>query len=246
MQAINVTIIGWWGAYPDAGDATSGYLLQSGACNILLECGSGILAQVQNFIKLERIDAVVVSHYHADHVADLQCLQYASRILMDLGRRGRPLDVYGHAEDHHFASLGYLDYSPAHAVKPGSPLNLGDATITFWPNIHPDPCYSMRIENTRATLVYIADTEWYDGLTDIARGADLLICESSLYNAYKNAVPGHLTAGEAGRIARQGQVKQLVLSHLPHFGNHRDLVAQAAESFKGPIELARTGRSWSI
>jgi ribonuclease BN (tRNA processing enzyme) len=104
----------------------------------------------------------------------------------------------------------------------------------------------MRIELHNKVLAYISDTQWDDRLVEAARGADLLICESSLYDEYKGVVGGHLTAGEAGTIAQEANAKKLVLSHLPHFGNHVDLAAQAAAVFNGPVELAETGKSWAL
>jgi ribonuclease BN (tRNA processing enzyme) len=243
---IKLTIIGWWGAYPEAGQATSGYLLQTSQHNILLDCGSGVLEKLQRYLNLENIDAVVLSHYHHDHIADLGCLQYAARVLMDLGKRKTPLEIYGHAEDHHFADLSYHEFTVGRAIDTQTELQIGDAVFTFWPNVHPDPCYSMRIQSPNTVLAYISDTQWDDGLVEAARDADLLICESSLYDEYKGVVGGHLTAGEAGIIAREAVAKRLVLSHLPHFGNHVDLVAQAAKVFNGPVELAETGKSWEL
>lgn len=205
-----------------------------------------MLGQLQNHLDLEHIDAVVLSHYHNDHVADLGCLQYATRVLMDLGKREKPLDIYGHAEDHHFADLSYYEFTVGHAIDAQTTIPLGEALFSFWPNVHPDPCFSIRVASGGKILAYISDTEWEDGLVEAAQDADLLICESSLYNEYKGVVSGHLTAGEAGRIARDGNVKHLVLSHLPHFGNHADLAAQAAEVFDGPVELAETGKCWDL
>ena len=92
-MCIKITTIGWWGAYPSANDATSGYLLQSGNLNVLIDCGSGVLARLQNYIDLERLDAVVLSHYHWDHIADIGCLQYASRVLMEAGPQGGSLSA---------------------------------------------------------------------------------------------------------------------------------------------------------
>jgi len=243
---IKLTIIGWWGAYPGAGQATSGYLLQTSQHNILLDCGSGVLGQIQTYLDLEHIDAVVLSHYHHDHIADLGCLQYAARVLMDLGKRETPLEIYGHAEDHHFADLSYHEFTVGRAIDTQTELQIGEAVFKFWPNVHPDPCYSMRVQSDNKVLAYISDTQWDDGLVTAARDADILICESSLYDEYKGVVGGHLTAGEAGTIAQEANAKRLVLSHLPHFGKHVDLVAQAATVFNGPVELAETGKSWEL
>ncbi len=200
-----------------------------------------MLSRLQQYISLDDIDAVVLSHYHADHVADLHCLQYAARVAMDLGTRHTPLSIYGHAEDPCFDSLKYHDYAVGRAIDTKTELHLGEMTFTFTRNVHPAPCFSMRIKKRNRILAYISDTEWTDRLVDVANDADLLICEASLYNAYQGMIPGHLTAGEAGRIGREANVGRLVLSHLPHFGNHRDLMTEAAAVYHGPLELARTG-----
>ena len=246
MNAYKITTIGWWGAYPSAGEATSGYLLQSDDLNILIDCGSGVLSHLQNHINLQALDAVVLSHYHWDHIADIGCLQYAARILMELGDRKKPLQIYGHAEDDNFWSLSYLQYSRGCAIDPQKPLKLGAFEFTFSRNVHPDPCFSIRIEQANRCTVYIADTAWTDDLVRIAQNADLLLCESSLYDAYLGMIPGHLTAGEAGEIAARAGVKRLVLTHLPHFGNHDLLLEQAGTKFAGEIELATTGKAWLL
>ena len=243
---MKITTIGWWGAYPNAGQATSGYLLESEGFSVLIDCGSGVLAQLQNHTTLQSIDAVVLSHYHSDHVADLGCLQYAARILMDLGQRKQPLKIYGHAEDNNFDSLNYLQYSTGYAFDSQTNLQLGPLKFAFCRNIHPDPCYSMRIEENDLAFVYISDTGYTDDLVDFAHKADLLLCESSLYDEYQGRIPGHLTAGEAGQIAAAADVKRLVLTHLPHFGNHSLLVEQARKKYKDAIELATTGRCWRL
>ena len=243
---MKITTIGWWGAYPGASEATSGYLLESEGTSVLIDCGSGVLARLQKYTRLQDIDAVVLSHYHSDHVADIGCLQYASRILMDLGRRKQPLKIYGHAEDYNFAGLTYLQYSTGYAIDTRAKLQLGPLEFTFCRNIHPDPCFSMRIETNNIALVYISDTGYTDDLVEFAHNADLLLCESSLYDEYQGRIPGHMTAGETGRIATAADVRHLVLTHLPHFGNHSLLVEQARKQFKGPVELATTGKCWQI
>jgi len=243
---MKITTIGWWGAYPNAGQATSGYLLESEGFSVLIDCGSGVLTQLQQYTTLQAIDAVVLSHYHADHVADIGCLQYAARILMDLGQRKQPLKIYGHAEDNNFDGLNYLQYSSGIAFDARTTLQLGPLQFAFCRNIHPDPCYSMRVEEHGMAFVYISDTGYTADLVEFARQADLLLCEASLYDEYRGRIPGHLTAGETGRIAAAAGVQHLVLTHLPHFGNHGRLVEQARKKFSGPVELATTGKSWQL
>ena len=243
---MRITTIGWWGAYPNADEATSGYLLESEGFSVLIDCGSGVLAELQKYIKLENLDAVVLSHYHSDHVADIGCLQYAARILTDLGERNQPLEIYGHAEDKNFDGLSYLQYSTGYAIDTRADLQLGPLKFNFCRNIHPDPCFSMRIEKNNLVLVYIADTGYTDDLIEFAHDADLLLCESSLYDEFQGRISGHMTAGEAGRIAAAAGVQHLVLTHLPHFGVHSLLVEQARRQFQGTVELAATGKSWQL
>lgn len=88
---MKIRVIGRWGAYPKRGEATAGFLLEIGNHKILLDCGSGVLSALQNFIELNELTTVFLSHNHFDHMADLGCLQYACLIDMDLKQRNNPL-----------------------------------------------------------------------------------------------------------------------------------------------------------
>ena len=238
MSAFSLTVIGHWGAYPGPGEATSCYLLRAEGKSILLDCGSGSLSLIQDILPLHEIDAVVLSHYHSDHIADLGCLQYAARIEMDLGRRAAPLEVFGHAEDPGFKKLGYLDFAVGTTYGRDSTLKLGPFSFTFAPTIHPDPCYAMRVSCGGSSLVYSGDTGPNPDMVGFAAGADLLLCETSLYNEYKGKIPGHMSAGEAGELAKAAGVGSLMATHLPHYGVHADLLEQARAAFGGTTILA--------
>jgi ribonuclease BN (tRNA processing enzyme) len=243
---ITATAIGCWGAYPGPGEATSSFLLHAGGLNLLLDCGSGVLSRLQRFLDLAELNAVVLSHYHWDHAADIGCLQYAARIDTDLGRRRAPLTICGHREDGNFERLDYLGYTVGRGIEAAAETRIGPLRLTFMRNPHPDPCLSVRLEADGCRLVYITDTGWDEGLAGFAAGADLLICESSLYDEYRGRVPGHLCAGEAGRIAAAAGVKRLVLTHLPHWGEHARLLEQARQVFAGEVALAAEGSRWEI
>jgi ribonuclease BN (tRNA processing enzyme) len=246
MKFPTLTVVGHWGAYPGPGEASSCYLLRAGEATILLDCGSGALSCLQDFIGLQEIDAVVLSHYHSDHIADIGCLQYAARIDMDLGRRKKPLDIYGHDQSSALAKLDYLEYARGHAYKADSVLKIGPFAISFALTEHPDPCFAIRVEldaedGKKISVVYTGDTGWKQSLVEFARGADVLVAESSLYDDYKGKIPGHLCAGEAGSLAAEAEAGRLLLTHLPHYGTHGHLLSQACATFKGPVDLARKG-----
>ncbi|WP_129600860.1 MBL fold metallo-hydrolase [Anaerophilus nitritogenes] len=243
---MKITVIGYWGAYPQKNEATSSYLLQTEQANILIDCGSGSLSKLQNYIDLEKLDAVVLSHYHADHIADVYPLQYAIRILTDLGKRENPLPFYGHLEDEKYATLTYDKYTKGYPIGVENSLKIKDITFHFQKNVHPGTCFAIKIEKDSKKIVYTADTGWYNELISFSKNTDLMICEASLYKENYGLIPGHMTAKEAGKIAQMCDTKKLVLSHLPHFGEHNNLLKEAKEEFKGNVEIAKTGSTWRI
>jgi len=89
---------------------------------------------------------------------------------------------------------------------------------------------------TTRSLVYTGDTDYSGRVVDLARGADLLIAECSFPEGHK--VEGHLTPALAGRMAREAQVKRLLLTHLYPPADEGDLAAQAAREFSGEILVA--------
>lgn len=203
-----------------------------------------MLSHLPRYVDVGKLDAALISHYHADHVADLGCLQYAVKVQTDLGLRSTPLPLYG-PEGDTCPSLTYHEYTEAIHIGASEALRIGPFAVTFQETIHPALCYAMRLECDGKSVVYTADTGWSEGLIDLASGADLLLCESSLYNRYHGWVEGHLTAGEAGRLASRAGVRRLVLTHLPHSGEHVDLLKEAREEFSGPAELAAPGKKMS-
>ncbi|MDX9784505.1 MAG: MBL fold metallo-hydrolase [Spirochaetia bacterium] len=239
MSEFSLTVIGHWGAYPSRGEATSCYLLQAEDTSVLLDCGSGALSVLQEHMSLAAVDAVILSHYHADHIADLGCLQYAARIDTDLKRRMKPLRVYGHSQYAFTERLSYEDCVLGTTYDRNSVLEIGPFRFSFAPTTHPDPCFAVRAECGAASLVYSGDTEPCWELVPFAEGANVLLCETSLYDLYKGKIPGHMSAGEAGELALAAGVGKLVATHLPHWGVHNDLLEQAKAAFGGETVLAQ-------
>jgi ribonuclease BN (tRNA processing enzyme) len=213
---------------------------------VLLDCGSGALSVLQGLLPLHEIDAVILSHYHSDHIADIGCLQYAALIDTDLGRRRAVLPIYGHADSERFASLSYRGCTVGVAYGAGSEVLIGPFSFSFAPTVHPDPCYAVKARVGESILVYSGDSGASGTLTGFARGADVFICEASLYEANRGSIPGHMSSTEAGRAAREAGVGRLMITHLPHFGDHSDLLAEARTAFGGVTMLATRGLSLEL
>ncbi len=247
---MKLTVIGCWGAYPGPGGASSGYLIESDSAGkdnrFLLDCGSGVLSKLHEYTDISNLNNVVLSHYHSDHIADVGCLQYAAKVQMSQNERESPVSIYGHTLGEFFNKLSFENASVARAFNEKEILTIGPFSLAFKLVPHPAPGFAVRIESSGKSIGYTGDTGWDNRLSSFFKNVDILLCESSLYNKYKGMVDGHLTAGEAGSLARDAQVGKLILTHLPHSGNHRDLVKEASEVFNGKVELAESGKIWEI
>ncbi|MFC4599847.1 MBL fold metallo-hydrolase [Cohnella hongkongensis] len=236
---MNITVIGCWGAYPEKNEATSGYLVECGGSRILLDCGSGVLSRLQSHCPLEELDAVVLTHTHADHIADVYSLEFAILVLMQIGKRSVPLDVYVNEAEIGSLAFEYPDCIRVRPVRAGGETRIGDVSLAFSETVHEIPCLAVRLTSPDGkALVYSGDSGYCQALIELSRSADVLIIESSFYEAQAGRMKGHLTAGEAGRIAALAGAGQTVLTHLPHYGELDQLVAEASRHYKGPIRLA--------
>lgn len=233
------TVLGNWGAYPEANEACSGYLLQIEDKNILIDCGSGVLSSLANYIAFEDLDAVVISHYHADHMCDIYSLQYAIDILLKLKKRKKPLLIYGHNQSAVFEKLSYKDACQGKPIS--DEMEIENISFRFHETKHQEKCYAMRIEYQNKSMVYTADTGWEDSLVELASGADLLVCEASLFNHQEGLNDGHLTAGQAGRLANQSGVNSLMITHFPHQGSLSQLQEEAEQAYGKNVMRANKG-----
>lgn len=244
---MELTVIGHWGGYPKVGEASTGYLLEHEGFKLLLDCGSAVLSQLQQYIKPSQLDAVIISHYHPDHVADIGVLQHALLIDKYLEGYEKNLPIYGHQEDEiGFQSLTYKNITTGIPYKADEVLHIGPFQISFIRTIHPVPCYAMRISANGKSLIFTADTAYFLDLVGFSKGADLLLCESNYYKNMKNVAVNHMTSQQAGKLANLAQVKSLILTHLPHFGDHQQLLQEAREEFPADIKLASAGLKITI
>lgn len=245
---MKLEVLGYLGGYPAANTATSTYLITSGDYHLVMDLGSGGLLQLESRIDPLAIDAVLLTHYHHDHMGDVGVLQYY-RQLRKGEKRVSPLPIYGHTKDPlNFAALTFGEFTKGVGYNQDSTLTLGPLRLTFLETEHPVPAFAVRIEEvaTGQVLVNTSDTRAFAGLAPFAKGADLLLADTN-FLADQPAPLWHLTAPQAGALAKQAEVGQLLLTHLPQQLPLDRLLQQAQAAAGGiPVQLATTNLTFDL
>ncbi len=248
---MELTILGCYSPFPAVGGAMNGYLVRYGATTILLDAGNGVAARLQQYVAIENLTAVVVSHLHEDHIADVHCLRFMQLNAQMAGKTTGKLQVYAPAEpatNHQWIEGGDA-WQDLHAYNPEEPLVLGELEIRFTRTNHPLPTYAMRITpvgQAGPVLFYTADTGESREVTEAARGADLLLVEASLTEEYETKRQfGHLTAAEAAAMARDAAVKRCIFTHL-YPGLDLQKLLDEGRPVHANIELAKECKSYRV
>lgn len=239
---LKITVLGCLGAYPYQGQGTSSYLLESDGFQLLLDAGSTTLVNLEEHLDPLTLDAVILSHYHYDHIADLGVLQYY-RQLYPVMEPTPVLPIYGHTDDPvHFEALNLPGISEAVPYFEAEELKLGPFLVTFMKTIHPVPCYAMRFveEKTGKIFVFTGDSGYLESFVDFAKDADVFLADTYLFEGNEKH-HAHFTSKESGEIAKAANVKKLILTHLPQHGSLEELKqqAEAAAGNQVTVELAK-------
>lgn len=244
MIGLKLTVLGYYGGYPYQGHGTSGYLIQSqSGFNLLLDCGSGVLLTLQKYLDPLQLDAVLLTHYHHDHTADIGVLQYYWQLAQG-PHKEKILPIYGHTrETLGFAGLTMPGITQGQVYDPEQTLKLGPFELQFLPTIHPVPAYAVRLKevSTQRTLTFTADTAYFEGLVAFAKQTDLLMTDTNFFAA-KTGKMWHMTSTQSGALAHRSQAKSLLLTHLPQQGDLETLAAEAKNQAPDiPVQYAQEG-----
>ena len=215
---------------------------------VLFDMGPGTLRQMTRVgISYEKIERIFLTHFHPDHTADLVHLLFASNNPAVLGRR-KPFVITGPSglseliTDLQDAYHTWLTLPPEMMRVEEIDINkkvkndYGNFTITTSPTNHTLNSLAYRVENRSGkTMVYSGDTGFCDEIVDLAKGADLLVLESSFPD--EDEFEGHLTPSSAGRIATLAGVERLVLIHLYPECLRSDIASQCRKSYEGELVL---------
>jgi ribonuclease BN (tRNA processing enzyme) len=264
---MRLTVLGKSPSWQDAGGACSGYLIQEDGTSVVVDCGNGVFGKLRQHIDYVDVDAVVISHLHADHFLDLVPYSYA----LTYAPRQQPVPVdrwpgtdcpacptlhappgatqcfrrvvgaWGN-EDLIENAFDLREYDPKKEIE------IGPIRISFQPVPHFTETFAMGISSTNGSgrIVYGADSRPTDALAEFARDADLMLVEATLPRPERTGMRGHLTAEEAGGHARNAGAKRLLLVHISDELDADAARERAAEVFQGPVEVAVEGATFEV
>lgn len=207
---MKLTILGNNGPYPAKGSACSGYLIEKGDKKILLDCGSGVISNLQEHCKIEDINVIILSHLHHDHISDIHVLKYAIEGMKKRGKTVTETEIY--LPDNPIEEYNKIlskNTFKAQIINEETKLVIDGMEISFLKTNHPVLCYAIKIKENDTDFVYTGDTAFLDSIVEFAKNAELFLCDSGLLskdNPGENAP--HLTALEAGAVAKKSKCKE--------------------------------------
>jgi ribonuclease BN (tRNA processing enzyme) len=248
-------VVGCSGSYPGPQSPASCYLVEAEldgrTWRILLDLGSGALGALQQYADPLRIDAVLLSHLHADHCLDL-CGYHVLRKYHPDGPQPK-IPVWGPAGTAARMAGAYdLPQEPGMSGEfdfeeyGEGPVRIGPFAVRLARVAHPVEAYALRVEADGAALVYSGDTGPCAALDELARGADLFLAEASFRDGRANPPDIHLTGRDVGRAASAAAVARVVLTHIPPWFEPSHALAEAEETYDGPLELAVPGATYTL
>jgi ribonuclease BN (tRNA processing enzyme) len=264
---MRVTVLGKSPSWQDAGGACSGYLVEDGDTSLLLDCGNGVIGKLRQRRDYTEIDAVVISHLHADHILDLVPYAYA----LTYAPRQQPVPVPpwpgtdSPARPRLLAPPGAIEtfrkivgcwgnddlIDKAFAVEEydrDSNLEVGGLRVRFGEVQHFTETYAVEVRSTQGggRFTFGADSRPDEELVAFAEGTDLLLVEATLPRPERTGVRGHLTPEEAGEHARRAGAKRVVITHISDELDQVWARKQASAAFGQAVEVAREGAVYEL
>ena len=266
---MRITVLGKSPSWQDAGGACSGYLIEDDGIVLLLDCGNGVFSKLRQHVDYVDVDAVVVSHLHADHFLDL--VPYASALTYAPRQQPVPVDRWPGTDSPARPGL----HAPAGARKafrqvcegsgmppghiegafamveydPGDELTLGPLRLRFRPVPHFLPTNAVEVAaaaNGGRRMTFSADSSPSDELAAFARDTDLLLIEATLPRPEREGPRGHLTPAEAGEHGRRAGARRLVLTHISDELDADWARAEATRTFGREAEIASDGAVYEL
>ncbi len=235
---MKLTVLGKYGPYPQKNGACSAYLVENADTHVMLDFGAGAYARLLDHLPVSYLQAIALSHLHADHMSDTGVLQYA----VEQGRALSPFPI--------FAPRGcrQLDVPSFRYIRiwDGAQTRVGTLTLTFHTVNHVGESYAIGVSDDEGKRIfYTGDTSAFPALAGYARDCDLLLADACLLEPGDADTPRfHMTAAEAGQLSRDANAKRTVLTHI--WGGGVDEASLLLACGQPNCEIAVEGRTYEV
>ncbi len=262
---MQITVLGKSPAWQDVGGACSGYLVEEDGFALLLDCGNGVFSKLRAACDYVDVQAVVITHLHADHFFDLVPYGYA---LLHTPRQ-QPVPVAGWpgtefpARPHLYVPDGAGEAFRSilgiwgnedmiekafrlHEYNMPDELTIGPFAARFCEVPHYTRTAAVELGSESGRFTFGADCSPNEELVEFAKGTDLLMIEGTLPRAERSGERGHLTPAEAGEHGRRAGARKLVVTHFSDELDREWVHAEAVAAFGGPVEVAAEGAVYTL
>ncbi len=247
---MKITILGSSAAYAGKNEGCSSYLLTCGSSRYLVDTGPGCVSFMQNYITFSDINGIFLSHLHADHMSDIYTLRYAVFIAQRDGHMKPGLPIYMPSDPKktfRFIRETVMQEMDITEISQQIHPHIDGLSVHFLKTTHPIDTYAIRFEYEGRSIVYTADTAFFNDLVPFCTNTNLLIADATLQSRDRELESmGHMTAASAAGLARDAGAQKLILSHIwPEYKKETSL-HEAQYVFHGPIFIAERGQEHTI
>jgi ribonuclease BN (tRNA processing enzyme) len=220
---MKVIVAGCSPAWPNPDGAQSGYVVEGESGRVLLDCGPGVLPRLREREGWPRVDAIAISHFHLDHWGDL--VPWTWGLMLGPARGLEPPELWippgGTDQLRTFGRLLGTEtmFETTYSIREyADAVGFAAAGLAITPRRVPHYgllSFGFRVTGSDATLAYSADSGPSDTLAELARDADLFICEATLAESREEGRRGHLSVEEATNAFKASGAKRLLITHRP-------------------------------
>jgi ribonuclease BN (tRNA processing enzyme) len=241
---VKLIVVGCSPAWPNPGGAQSGYLVEGSAGRLLMDCGPGVLPRLREREGWPRVDAIAITHFHLDHWGDLVPWVWGLQFgpAADLPHPELWLPPGGRATLENLGeTLGQTDMFDRafdiHEYEDGVAFAAAGVTVTPRRVLHYTMlAFGFRVSDNGTTLAYSGDSGPSDALPELARDADLFLCEATLLAPNpEGGTRGHLAADEAAAAFDASGARRLLLTHRPAERPLENGYEQVYDGFELPL-----------
>ncbi|HEX3012062.1 MAG TPA: MBL fold metallo-hydrolase, partial [Syntrophomonadaceae bacterium] len=210
--------------------------------------GHSVYSKLGQYTDIKDLDAVVISHYHPDHYADLYALSHAVRSAIFQGIRKEPLRVFLPSPSDAFNYFSGKNELKVGMMTDGGKNQVRGLELQYFKAEHSVPGFAVKVSSDHSSIFYSGDTVYNNKLAEASSAVDVLLIETTMVGAEQDFAQtrGHMTTRDVARWGRISHPGLLVATHFWDGYNPEQIHAELSETCRGKFILAHEGLSINI